>query len=91
MINRTGQNDNNQQVAHVEPVGNGEQPVRKFNFQDAVVRLLIAVYLVLALVSCYWYLARPVRAEQVSNAYEWCFELMEIHKLPVPEDQRWPW
>ena len=50
---------------------------------------LIVIYLVLMLVSGYWYWSRPVRADQFSNAYTWWRGVAEVYRFPVPSDETW--
>jgi hypothetical protein len=50
---------------------------------------LIVIYLVLMLVSGYWYWSRPVRADQFGNAYTWWRGVAEVYHFPVPSDETW--
>ena len=51
--------------------------------------LLVVVYICATIVSGYWYLSRPVRKNQINNAYEWWTSIAEVYHLPVPKDERW--
>lgn len=50
---------------------------------------LIVIYLVLVLVSGYWYWSRPIRADQFNNAYTWWLGVAEVYNVPVPSDETW--
>jgi hypothetical protein len=50
---------------------------------------LIVIYLVLMLISSYWYWSRPVRADQFGNAYTWWRGVADVYHFPVPSDETW--
>ncbi len=51
--------------------------------------LLVIVYIFAIIISGYWYWSRPVRKDQINNAYEWWSELAEVYNIPLPKDERW--
>lgn len=51
--------------------------------------VLVAVYLLTVIISGYWYWSRPVRKDQIDNAYEWWTAIAEVYHIPVPKDERW--
>ncbi len=64
--------------------GNGTRVVK-----TPITMALIIIYMVLVLLSGYWYWSRPVRADQFNNAYRWWIGIADVYEFPVPEDERW--
>ncbi len=58
-------------------------------FRSFIFRILMILYMLGIVASGYWYWARPVRAEQLNNAYTWWTEIAGNYGLPVPSDDRW--
>jgi len=54
-----------------------------------IFRILIILYMLGIVASGYWYWARPVRDEQLHNAYAWWTEIAGNYGLPVPSADRW--
>lgn len=64
--------------------GNGTRVVK-----TPVTMTLIIIYMVLVLLSGYWYWLRPVRADQFNNACRWWIGVADVYEFPVPNDQMW--
>ena len=85
----------NSRMPNHEPV---EQPkirspldslVAGFDLKRAVTYGLLAGYLLLVLLSGYWYWIRPVRGDQFKNAVTWWTGIALVYDFPVPLDERW--
>ena len=73
--------------------GHGSQPgdtkLSREKATDYAYTVLVVIYIVAIIISGWWYFARPVRAEQFNNAYEWWSSLAEVYDIPVPKDERY--
>ena len=50
---------------------------------------LVVIYTIAVLGFGYWYFARPVRSDQINNAYDWWTAVGRIYDVPMPKDERW--
>lgn len=80
--------EKNKQKISREPKVKPEEKDKKS--KNLFANLLVVIYIVLVILSGYWYMARPVRAEQFYNAVTWWNDLASELSIPVPEDEQWP-
>jgi hypothetical protein len=57
--------------------------------RSGVFASLIVLYFISIVALGYWYFMRPVRAEQITGAYDWWRAIAVIYHVPVPPDQRY--
>ena len=55
--------------------------------RNFIFRILVVIYIVMVLVSGYWYWMRPIRRPQFHYAYTWWSEIAKDYGLPLPSDE----
>jgi magnesium-transporting ATPase (P-type) len=80
----------------VKPTRDGEMSAAPRRFARIMKRLkthtfrfLIVLYVVLVMAFGYWYLSRPVRASQLSGAYQWWMAIGKTYHAPEPKNEQW--
>jgi len=64
------------------------KPVRH-RLRNLFYHALVVTYTIAVLAFGYWYFARPVRSNQIKNAYDWWTAVGRIYEVPMPKDERW--